>query len=205
LSRYLDGPTSKTLCWRIRPTSNRFTDKTASLVSGQVLFQYNLVKGSTCPVAGAVLSILKNGSPLEVISDSEGRFSFSANTGEIVEVTVSYGEHTFADNKISFQMGTGNRTIAFYDTTKELLDLALKAESNNTFEDKTLHWNVAAGICEPALVYSLKGLVKDHKLPALEYTVSIKSVSAFRMFSVCRVALMCSCELLFCFACRHPL
>ena len=170
-----------------------------------MLFQYNLVKGSTCPVAGAVLSILKNGSPLEVISDSEGRFSFSANAGEIVEVTVSYGEHTFADNKISFQMGTGNRTIAFYDTTKELLDLALKAESNNTFEDKTLHWNVAAGICEPALVYSLKGLVKDHKLPALEYTVSIKSVSAFRMFSVCRVALMCSCELLFCFACRHPL
>jgi hypothetical protein len=155
----------------------RFTDKTASIVAGQVIFQHNLVKGSTCPVAHAEITILKNGDPIKTFSDEDGKFAFAANLGEIVEVTVSYGEHTFADNKISFQMGSGNMTIVFFDTTTELLDLTLKAETNNTFEDTDLHWHVAASICKPALVYSLKGLVQGHQLPALEYAVSISNVS----------------------------
>jgi hypothetical protein len=153
-----------------------FTDKTASLISGLIIFEPSLVKQSTCPVAGATITILKNGDPISMISDDQGRFEFSANVGEIVEVTVSYGEHEFSPSKNTFQMGTGNKTITFYDTTKELMGLALAAEmesSQNIFRDQDLHWTATADVCTPTLTYNLKGLVKDKSLPAMQYRVAI--------------------------------
>jgi hypothetical protein len=72
-----------------------FTDTTAFEITGQVIFDPSAVFGSKCPVVGAVISILKGEEASTLTTDSDGRFGFSANRGEMLEVAVDYGKHKF--------------------------------------------------------------------------------------------------------------
>jgi hypothetical protein len=155
-----------------------FTDKSSSLITGEVIFVGNLVEGARCPVANATVTVVKSGTEESYTTDSEGRFSFSAQNSEVVEVTVSYNRHIFQEPKQSFVMGSTGLAMTFFDITTEQLDLVLSDESGSEqYTTDSLRWEVSTAVCTPTLTFEFTGVVSA-LVPAMPFAIKIAAAPA---------------------------
>jgi hypothetical protein len=138
-----------------------FVDKSSIAITGRVIFDHELVKGSTCPVAGATVHLTMSGEMSTIETDVTGRFGFAATIGSIIEISVTYGAHTFNPPKRTFLTGVTPKHYEFLDNTTELLNLALMDESKvHRYVTKSLNWEASSpiameGACDPPVVYRL--------------------------------------------------
>lgn len=136
-----------------------FTDESAVIIEGEVLFDNNLElldnhgdPGIRCPLQGATVHVMLNGEPSTTDTDAAGRFQLAASKGDMLELFVTYGAgaqaHHFYPKSDALLVGTTSRKFRFLDQTQRQVSLRIVDESlTHQLYDENLKWTVTADHC----------------------------------------------------------
>jgi len=161
--------------YHMGPLTRSFTDQTSLTVWGEVLFDPIHVGGTKCGIGGAEVTVIKSGETTTLTADEWGQFNFSATRGQVVTVSVAFGEHSFASTKQVVAVGASDEHIVFHDTTmQELsLDVVDEMKSQHIMTQDLIFRLTSPSCVSPGFILDIPDRLVSRQLPALEYDVVI--------------------------------